>query len=479
MPPSPYQCLACGHSPLDQGADVYRCARCCREYPVRFGVPLFLRDLRFTPSGFEVSADLAARLCQLHHCELTEARRAALAGIFSWDYHLPDLGLTAENNSYFHRILSAEAPRRPTLPEQAAGLPINDAVRYQVVGHSLLAALPPGRVLTRNIRLHNTGPSVISSKGERAVRLGYRWRHPGGAEVPGPSEWTPLPIELLPGRSLTLPLLLRTPGATGAYLLEVRLHQQGRGWLDDGGCAVAVEVLRGAADLPAHWTILPAPPEGLDYAADHARGRQRAAVEVERRGGRRLRLLEVGSCCAPQARGLADEVYSVDIDVQTLQVGEALSGQPGLHFVAADVHNLPFAPASFDGVLVFAALHHFADPVGVLARLKRLLAPGGFLAVMCEPSGHYAHGEIDAGLRRELEQGINEQLFTLEELHSFILHAGLCAEWVEVEGGSFKAILTAGAALSEPPAAPARPPLSWRRIVRGVRRRIGALWRAA
>jgi hypothetical protein len=77
----------------------------------------------------------------------------------------------------------------------------------------------------------------------------------------------------------------------------------------------------------------------------------------------------------------------------------------------------------------------------VLLPLRRLLRPGGFLAVLCEPVGRYTGGRVDEDFRRELERGINEQIFTAREYDSFFRCAGLEADWVEIDRGSLKAIL--------------------------------------
>ncbi len=47
-----------------------------------------------------------------------------------------------------------------------------------------------------------------------------------------------------------------------------------------------------------------------------------------------------------------------------------------------DAARLPFRDASFDGVCCFAALHLFADPFGGLDEMKRVLRPGGRIALM-------------------------------------------------------------------------------------------------
>lgn len=52
--------------------------------------------------------------------------------------------------------------------------------------------------------------------------------------------------------------------------------------------------------------------------------------------------------------------------------------------VVADVHRLPFASGSFRAAVGIDVLHHFADPLGSLAELSRVIAPGGRL-LLVEP----------------------------------------------------------------------------------------------
>ena len=56
---------------------------------------------------------------------------------------------------------------------------------------------------------------------------------------------------------------------------------------------------------------------------------------------------------------------------------------PGnLVLVRGDATALPFRDASFDGVCCFAALHLFADPFAALDEMRRVLTPGGRIALM-------------------------------------------------------------------------------------------------
>lgn len=57
-------------------------------------------------------------------------------------------------------------------------------------------------------------------------------------------------------------------------------------------------------------------------------------------------------------------------------------GYGSVGYVRADAMELPFAPASFDAVCCFAALHLFDDPFRALDRITRVLKPGARVALM-------------------------------------------------------------------------------------------------
>src|SRR5262249_1783532 len=61
---------------------------------------------------------------------------------------------------------------------------------------------------------------------------------------------------------------------------------------------------------------------------------------------------------------------------------------------------------------------------------------------LCEPIGSYRAETLSAEFRRDLEDGINEQIFTDEEYARMFDAAGLVATRAVIDGGSFKAILS-------------------------------------
>lgn len=60
-------------------------------------------------------------------------------------------------------------------------------------------------------------------------------------------------------------------------------------------------------------------------------------------------------------------------------------GRSSLHLLA-DAENLPFADASFHGVLMVASLHHLSQPLRALREAHRVLKPGGMLVLGTEPN---------------------------------------------------------------------------------------------
>jgi SAM-dependent methyltransferase len=68
---------------------------------------------------------------------------------------------------------------------------------------------------------------------------------------------------------------------------------------------------------------------------------------------------------------------AVGVDISPKLVALGRSKYPGLELIEGDVENLPFEPASFDGILLSGVVHHFPDPRRFAAEVFRVLRPGG------------------------------------------------------------------------------------------------------
>jgi SAM-dependent methyltransferase len=433
-----FRCVGCGSGSLQPAGSRFQCDGCLATYPIRAGVPLFLSEVEVRPSNLALSDEVLAGVCRSAALPDDPPTRAALRGIFGSSYHLPELALDAENNYYFNRVGLQGGGHRPQLTSPGGGV-----VGYAITHHHIPARLPCAAQMSWNVRLENRGESTIPAGGRAPARLSYRWRDADGMLTLPAAEPTELPVDVRPGRGMSVPLWLRTPRRPGSYTLEVLLGRNEE-WLEDGALLLPVRVMSvwdGYA--PRRWRRLDRPQETYSYLQDHELGRAFLREELTRRGWVSPRMLEVGGCSNPMLWDFPGEVYTLDIDVQTVQVGALRFGRthPNIHFLAADANRLPFHDGAFDCAVLFATLHHFIDPIACLRELRRVVKPGGFVGLSSEPIGSYRAATLSAQFRAELEQGINEQIFTPEEYVQMFRQVGLSGRRVEIDRGSLRAIL--------------------------------------
>jgi ubiquinone/menaquinone biosynthesis C-methylase UbiE len=65
------------------------------------------------------------------------------------------------------------------------------------------------------------------------------------------------------------------------------------------------------------------------------------------------------------------------VDLSANLIAIARSKFADIEFVEGDIERLPFADASFDGVLLSGVLHHLPEPSTCAAEVFRILRPGG------------------------------------------------------------------------------------------------------
>lgn len=119
-------------------------------------------------------------------------------------------------------------------------------------------------------------------------------------------------------------------------------------------------------------------------AYDSTRGASPSVLAPLRRaleGAPGRRLADVGGGTGNYALALAGEGWQplvVDRSPQML----ARASDKGLDTIRAEATSLPLADDSFDAVMLVSMLHHVDSPAKALAEAKRVLRPGGRLAVM-------------------------------------------------------------------------------------------------
>jgi ubiquinone/menaquinone biosynthesis C-methylase UbiE len=87
------------------------------------------------------------------------------------------------------------------------------------------------------------------------------------------------------------------------------------------------------------------------------------------------------------ARSVGDRGLVVGTDASRTMLDRGVadleaSGLGNVALMRADATQLPFRDGVFDGVCCFAALHLFADPFVAIDEMRRVLAPGGRIALM-------------------------------------------------------------------------------------------------
>jgi SAM-dependent methyltransferase len=153
------------------------------------------------------------------------------------------------------------------------------------------------------------------------------------------------------------------------------------------------------------------------------------------RGGR---YLDLGCSSGLYTRSLArdlDDAVGIDISPTMLREAARRSRKLGARpsFFRANAANLPFIDASFAGAVCGGSLNEFGDPARVLRETRRVLEPGGRLAIMGILRAGTSRGRR---LQRALSTG-GFKFFDPEELRSLLDHAGFAPDPLRTHGPVF------------------------------------------
>lgn len=464
------QCVRCGSLKLEIEPRSIQCQHCHTRYQVLQGVPILFPDAIVQTIDKKPSKAFVSSLTDAMSLPLDAETIAEIQAIFSTTYRFGDFLLDAENQflqrleAYGVSVTESKKHQAQSfnfVPHSQGGLkqkalkkikklfateePENSQqelpIRYRWVLDYLPRVMQTGTEFTGNVRIENIGAVPICSAGIAPVLASYHWRTETGKMFIFEGCRTPLPIALSTGQQLTLPLKIQTPDRAGKYILELTLLQEGKAWLDADAKQIPIQVvLESLPDPTIDWKITT---QELSYTGDHDRSLELLKNRLEKTGKSRLKLLEIGGNVHPLVFRFDGDIYNLDVDIYGLQIGALLNQhwQRNVQFICADAQALPFADGTFDAIVLVSALHHFPDLVAFLRSLACKLQPGGFIAALSEPVGHYYGANIAPELLRDLVSGVNEQTFTLPEYADIFRRAGLEAE-VAVDAGSLKAFLT-------------------------------------
>ncbi len=311
------------------------------------------------------------------------------------------------------------------------------------VGERMTAAQP----VYRSVRVRNAGHAALAMAGGAMAQVRTFFTRPDGAAVDGGGCVNDLPVDVEVGREITLILRVAPPDQPGTHHLHVQLLVGGE---PVGGpfLSAPVEVIR--CELPVfeysyHAAL-------LEYGVDHHVAMLEVVEYLQGRyPGRGAAVLEIGGGVHPTGHAIAAQghrVVSSDISHSQSILGSLYFRHKmpqldeSLAFMSCDGSELPFAGGAFDGVMFFAAFHHFADPRALLREVARVIAADGFVFLGCD---NCVPDPADPLYREELGRGINEQVWTLAEYAGFFREAGLVPVRARVDHHSLKVVLNRAA----------------------------------
>ena len=197
-------------------------------------------------------------------------------------------------------------------------------------------------------------------------------------------------------------------------------------------------------------------PASDDLAQDYSPGRTWQSLVAGTAALLRLGdVLDVGSGDGAAAAAIAPYCRSltcIDVNARLIEAARARLARfdhLDVRTEVADAHDLPFADASFDAVLVFHTLTYAERPPRVLAECARVLRPGGRIVVLC--LDEHRQSEVTA------RYGERHAGFSPRTIRGMLSRAGLTDASARVASRELKRPdLQVVLAFADKPAAPSR-----------------------
>jgi ubiquinone/menaquinone biosynthesis C-methylase UbiE len=139
----------------------------------------------------------------------------------------------------------------------------------------------------------------------------------------------------------------------------------------------------------------------------------------------------------------ACRVTGIDFEDRVLRYAQGHLAARGVALIRGDIHHLPYAAECFDRVVMSEVLEHLRDDAAALQEVKRVIKPGGILA-MTVPNQHYPYwydpiNRLSEAIRRQpIRRGPfagiwanHERLYTVDGVVGVVEEAGFRIECVE------------------------------------------------
>ena len=117
-------------------------------------------------------------------------------------------------------------------------------------------------------------------------------------------------------------------------------------------------------------------------------------------------VLDVGCGPGTITAGLArraGRVVGLDMSAEMVESARSLATREGVGsavFEVGSAYELPFEGATFDVVYAHQVLQHLGDPVAALREFRRVLRPGGLVAVRDSDYATMVHAPVDRAIER-------------------------------------------------------------------------------
>jgi ubiquinone/menaquinone biosynthesis C-methylase UbiE len=125
---------------------------------------------------------------------------------------------------------------------------------------------------------------------------------------------------------------------------------------------------------------------------------------------------------------LPNWITGVDLSEEMLAgARKTFRGDSSIELIREDVTRLPYADGSFDSVNIANALHCFSDVGAALKEVRRVLAPGGTLALnaLLYPTGFAPMRRLASAVNRwGIRKGILHSPFTPEDVRNHLAASG-------------------------------------------------------